>query len=185
MEELHDRMPLWTDLEVRSLLGQVRITGENVYKQIGVISGGERAKVCFAVMMLEHGNVLILDEPTNHIDNETVQLLEDQLRKYRGAIVMVTHDRYFLNRVTQKIVEVDHGSLFSYNGNYQTYLEQKAQREADAQAQERKNRTLYRQELEWIRRGGKSRTPSGNGKDAATVSCFPTWKENHRTGTSF
>ncbi|MCI6650746.1 MAG: ATP-binding cassette domain-containing protein, partial [Ruminococcus callidus] len=101
--------------------------------------------------------MLLLDEPTNHIDNETVQLLEEQLKKYRGAIVMVTHDRYFLNSITRKIVEVDRGSIYEYNGSYSLYLEQKAQREAEAEAKERRNRTLYRQELEWIRRGVRAR----------------------------
>ena len=141
--------------EAKSILGKLGIS--NVTREIGTLSGGERRRAGIAAALIQPSDILLLDEPTNHIDNETVQLLEDQLRKYRGAIVMVTHDRYFLNRVTQKIVEVDHGSLFSYNGNYQTYLEQKAQREADAQAQERKNRTLYRQELEWIRRGVRAR----------------------------
>ncbi len=91
-----------------------------------------------AAALIQPSDVLLLDEPTNHIDNDTVQLLEEQLRKYRGAIVMVTHDRYFLNRITQKIVEVDRGKIYEYNGSYSTYLEQKAQREADAEAQERK-----------------------------------------------
>lgn len=141
--------------EAKSILGKLGIS--DVTREIGTLSGGERRRAGIAAALIQPSDILLLDEPTNHIDNETVQLLEDQLRKYRGAIVMVTHDRYFLNRVTQKIVEVDHGSLFSYNGNYQTYLEQKAQREADAQAQERKNRTLYRQELEWIRRGVRAR----------------------------
>ena len=141
--------------EAKSILGKLGIS--DVTRKIGTLSGGERRRAGIAAALIQPSDILLLDEPTNHIDNETVQLLEDQLRKYRGAIVMVTHDRYFLNRVTQKIVEVDHGSLFSYNGNYQTYLEQKAQREADAQAQERKNRTLYRQELEWIRRGVRAR----------------------------
>lgn len=141
--------------EAKSILGKLGIS--DVTREIGTLSGGERRRAGIAAALIQPSDILLLDEPTNHIDNKTVQLLEDQLRKYRGAIVMVTHDRYFLNRVTQKIVEVDHGSLFSYNGNYQTYLEQKAQREADAQAQERKNRTLYRQELEWIRRGVRAR----------------------------
>ena len=141
--------------EAKSILGKLGIS--DVTREIGTLSGGERRRAGIAAALIQPSDILLLDEPTNHIDNETVQLLEDQLRKYCGAIVMVTHDRYFLNRVTQKIVEVDHGSLFSYNGNYQTYLEQKAQREADAQAQERKNRTLYRQELEWIRRGVRAR----------------------------
>ena len=150
------------EFEAKSILGKLGIT--DVSRDIGTLSGGERRRAGIAAALIQPSDVLLLDEPTNHIDNETVQLLEEQLQKYRGAIVMVTHDRYFLNRITRKIVEVDRGSLFSYDGNYSTYLEQKAQREADAEAQERKNRSLYRQELEWIggvrARGTKSRTES-------------------------
>lgn len=143
------------EFEAKSILGKLGIT--DVSRDIGTLSGGERRRAGIAAALIQPSDVLLLDEPTNHIDNETVQLLEEQLQKYRGAIAMVTHDRYFLNRITRKIVEVDHGSLFSYDGNYSTYLEQKAQREADAEAQERKNRSLYRQELEWIRRGVRAR----------------------------
>ena len=143
------------EFEAKSILGKLGIT--DVSRDIGTLSGGERRRAGIAAALIQPSDVLLLDEPTNHIDNETVQLLEEQLQKYRGAIVMVTHDRYFLNRITRKIMEVDRGSLFSYDGNYSTYLEQKAQREADAEAQERKNRSLYRQELEWIRRGVRAR----------------------------
>ena len=141
--------------EAKSILGKLGIS--DVQKDIGTLSGGERRRAGIAAALIQPSDVLLLDEPTNHIDYETVQLLEEQLKKYRGAIVMVTHDRYFLNRITRKIVEVDNGKLYAYEGNYSTYLEQKAQREADAEAKERKNRTLYRQELEWIRRGVRAR----------------------------
>lgn len=141
--------------EAKSILGKLGIS--DVQKDIGTLSGGERRRAGIAAALIQPSDVLLLDEPTNHIDYETVQLLEEQLKKYRGAIVMVTHDRYFLNRITRKIVEVDNGKLYTYEGNYSTYLEQKAQREADAEAKERKNRTLYRQELEWIRRGVRAR----------------------------
>ena len=121
MEELHDRMPLWTDLEVRSLLGQVRITGENVYKQIGVISGGERAKVCFAVMMLEHGNVLILDEPTNHLDIAMKEVIEAALADFPGTILFVSHDRYLLNRVADHILELSTDGVTCYQGGFDAW----------------------------------------------------------------
>lgn len=141
--------------EARSILGKLGIA--DCERDISTLSGGEKRRAGIAAALIQPSDVLLLDEPTNHIDNETVQLLEEQLKKYRGAIVMVTHDRYFLNSITQRIVEVDHGKLFSYEGSYSTYLEQKAQREADAEAKERKNRTLYRKELEWIRRGVRAR----------------------------
>ncbi|MBQ8688440.1 MAG: ABC-F family ATP-binding cassette domain-containing protein [Ruminococcus sp.] len=143
------------EFEAKSILGKF---GINDYtRDISMLSGGERRRAGIAAALIQPSDVLLLDEPTNHIDNETVQLLEEQLKKYRGAIVMVTHDRYFLNSITRKIVEVDHGHIFEYDGNYSIYLEQRAQREADAEARERKNRTLYRQELEWIRRGVRAR----------------------------
>lgn len=141
--------------EAKSILGKLGITDET--RDISTLSGGEKRRAGIAAALIQPSDVLLLDEPTNHIDNETVRLLEEQLLKYRGAIVMVTHDRYFLNRITRKIVEVDRGKIFEYEGNYSTYLEQKAQREVDAEAKERKNRSLYRQEVEWIRRGVRAR----------------------------
>lgn len=143
------------EFEAKSILGKFGITDYS--RDIGTLSGGEIRRAGIASALIQPSDVLLIDEPTNHIDNETVSLLEEQLKKYRGAIVMVTHDRYFLNSITRKIVEVDRGQLFEYNGNYGFYLEQKAQREADAEAKERKNRTLYRREYEWIKRGARAR----------------------------
>lgn len=143
------------EFEAKSILGKLGIS--DCSRDISSLSGGERRRAGIAAALIQPSDILLMDEPTNHIDNETVQLLEEQLKKYRGAIVMVTHDRYFLNSITHKIAEVDRGSLFEYDGSYSTYLEQKAQREADAEAKERKNRTLYRRELEWIRRGARAR----------------------------
>ncbi len=143
------------EFEAKSILGKLGIS--DFTRDIGSLSGGERRRAGIAAALIQPSDILLIDEPTNHIDNETVTLLEEQLKKYRGAIVMVTHDRYFLNSITRKIVEVDNGRIYEYDGSYSTYLEQKAQREADAEAKERKNRTLYRQELEWIRRGVRAR----------------------------
>lgn len=143
------------EFEAKSILGKMGIS--DFTRDISSLSGGERRRAGIASALIQPSDILLLDEPTNHIDNETIELLEEQLKKYRGAIVMVTHDRYFLNRITRKIVEVENGKLYEYEGNYSTYLEQKAQREADAEAKERKNRTLYRRELEWIRRGVRAR----------------------------
>ena len=141
--------------EAKSILGKMGIA--DCEREINTLSGGEKRRAAIAAALVQPSDVLLLDEPTNHIDNETVRLLEAQLLKYRGAIVMVTHDRYFLNTITRTIAEVDHGNLYLCEGNYSTYLEQKAQREADAEAAERKNRTIYRRELEWIRRGARAR----------------------------
>ena len=143
------------EFEARSMLGKLGIS--DCSRDISTLSGGERRRAGIAAAFIQPSDVLLLDEPTNHIDHETVSLLEEQLRKYRGAIVMVTHDRYFLNSITRRIVEVDRGSIYAYDGGYSTFLELKAQREADAQAQERKNKSLYRQELAWIMRGARAR----------------------------
>ena len=143
------------EFEAKSILGRLGIS--DLTRDISSLSGGERRRAGIASALIQPSDVLLLDEPTNHIDSETIQFLEEYLKKYNGAIVMVTHDRYFLDSITHKIVEVDRGKLYEYNGSYSVYLEQKAQREADAEAHERKNRTLYRHELEWIRRGVRAR----------------------------
>ncbi len=143
------------EFEAKSILGKLGITDDS--RDISTLSGGEKRRAAIAAAFIQPSDVLLLDEPTNHIDNETVLLLESLLLSYRGAIVMVTHDRCFLNRITKTIAEVDRGALYLCAGNYETYLEQKAAREADAEAAERKNRSLYRRELEWIRRGARAR----------------------------
>lgn len=143
------------EFEAKSILGKMGITDYD--KDISTLSGGEKRRAGIAAALVQPSDVLILDEPTNHIDNETAQLLEDLLMKYRGAIVMVTHDRYFLNKICRKIVEVDKGKIYSCDGGYSDYLVYKAQREADIEATERKNRSVYRRELEWIKRGPRAR----------------------------
>ena len=143
------------EYEAKSILEQMHLPDYD--RPINTLSGGERRRAGIAAALIQPSDVLLLDEPTNHIDNETVQMLESLLRKYRGAIVMVTHDRYFLDQICHSIAEIDRGSLTLCEGNYSEYLAQKAQREADAEAAERKNRTLYRRELAWIRRGPRAR----------------------------
>ena len=143
------------EYEAKSILEKLGISDQQ--RDISTLSGGEKRRAGIAAALIQPSDVLLLDEPTNHIDNETAQLLEDLLMKYRGAIVMVTHDRYFLNKICSKIVEIDRGKLYVCEGSYSDYLIQKAQREADAEADERKNRSLYRRELEWISRGARAR----------------------------
>ncbi len=133
IDELHRHYPLMTDLEIRSLLGSVGITGENVFKETGVISGGERAKVCFALMMLEKGNVLILDEPTNHLDITAKEAIEEALAEYDGTIIFVSHDRYLLNRIADKILEIRKDGTEIYNGDFDYYLDVNKKREIAAQ----------------------------------------------------
>ena len=143
------------EYEAKSILEKLGISDQQ--RDISTLSGGEKRRAGIAAALIQPSDVLLLDEPTNHIDNETAQLLEDLLMRYRGAIVMVTHDRYFLNKICSKIVEIDRGKLYVCEGSYSDYLMQKAQREADAEAAERKNRSLYRRELEWISRGARAR----------------------------
>lgn len=143
------------EFEAKSTLAKLGILDYD--RDISSLSGGERRRAGIAAALIAPSDVLLLDEPTNHIDHETAQLLEDLLIRYRGAIVMVTHDRYFLDKICNQIVEVDRGKLYACEGNYSAYIAQKAQREADAQAAERKAQSLYRQELAWIRRGAQAR----------------------------
>ncbi len=123
MEELHSRYPSMSDLEVRSLLAQVRLVGENVFKEIGVISGGERAKVCFAIMMQEHGNVLILDEPTNHLDLASKEAIEDALAEYTGTVIFVSHDRYLLSKIADRLIELKDGTYRLHEYGFDKYLD--------------------------------------------------------------
>ena len=145
--ELHNKYPSLTDFEIRSLLGKVRLVGENVFKQIGVISGGEQAKVRFAVMMLERSNVLILDEPTNHLDLMTKEVLEQALVDYEGTIIFVSHDRYLLNKLATRIIEINSDNVENYNGNFNFYLKTKREYEMEAQKlEEYQKQELAKQE---------------------------------------
>ena len=123
MEELHSRYPSMSELEVRSLLAQVRLIGENVFKETGVISGGERAKLCFAIMMQEHGNVLILDEPTNHLDLSSKEAIEEALEEYTGTIIFVSHDRYLLSKIADRLIELTAGGYREHNYGFEKYLD--------------------------------------------------------------
>ena len=114
-------------------------------------------RIELAKILLSEPDVLLLDEPTNHLDMKTVEWLEDYLRRFRGAIIMITHDRYFLNRVTNRICELDHAKLYFYEENYEGFVARKAERIASAAASERKRQTILRRELEWMRRGAKAR----------------------------
>lgn len=123
LEEIMDRYPRLSEQQARSVLGAVLLTGENVFKPISVLSGGERAKLCFAIMALNRGNVLVLDEPTNHLDLSTKEVLEDALAEFGGTIILVSHDRYLLNKVASRIIEVKHDEANSYEGNFDAYSE--------------------------------------------------------------
>ena len=130
----------------------------NVNETTAKLSGGQKKRVALVRTLLTPAEILVLDEPTNHLDNEMAQWLEDYLAKYRGAFIMITHDRYFLDKVTNKILELDKGKIYTYTANYSKFLELKAEREDIAQATERKAKSLYRIELEWMQRGARARS---------------------------
>ena len=144
------------EYEAKALLSQFGI--DDFDADVRTLSGGQKKRVALAAALIRPVDLLMLDEPTNHIDAETIALLEGRLAKYRGALMMVTHDRYFLERVCDEIIEVDGGKLYQYEANYSKYLEQKAEREMMEEASRRKLEALYRSELKWIRRGAAART---------------------------
>ena len=145
-----------TASEAANVLNKLGIT--NHEEKIEHLSGGQKKRVALARTLVNPADILILDEPTNHIDNEMASWLEDYLRKFKGALVMVTHDRYFLDRVTNKILEISHGKLYSYEANYSKFLELKAQREEMEMAGERKRQSVLRMELDWAKRGCRARS---------------------------
>ena len=142
--------------EAKNALNRLGITDH--HEEIDHLSGGQKKRVALARTLVNPADVLILDEPTNHIDYEMAVWLEEYLNQWKGAIIMVTHDRYFLDRVTNKILEIDHGKLYSYTANYSQFLELKAQREEMELASERKRQSVLRMELEWAKRGCRART---------------------------
>ncbi|MDQ0412021.1 ABC-F family ATP-binding cassette domain-containing protein [Mesobacillus stamsii] len=162
----------------KSILMQLGIS--DFTRTIAELSGGQKKRVALAQVLIEAPDLLILDEPTNHLDYETVKWLEDYLSRYSGSLLLVTHDRYFLDRVTNRIFELDGGNLYSYKGNYASFLEAKAIREENEAATVEKKKNLFRQELEWIRRGAKARTT----KQKARIQRFDQLDEEVSNGKS-
>jgi len=144
------------DYEAKIILGKLGITDLN--QKVGALSGGQRKRVALASALIRPADILFLDEPTNHLDAEMTLWLEDWLRRFRGGLVMVTHDRYFLERVVNRITELSRGRLYHYEANYSRYLELKAERAEMAEAGERKRQSILRTEREWIMRGCRARS---------------------------
>lgn len=142
--------------KVQSNLTQLGIT--EYEKQIAVLSGGQRRKVALAKILAQDFDILLLDEPTNHLDEAMISWLEEYLKSFRGTVLMVTHDRYFMDKVTNRILEISHGKMYSYEANYSKFLELKAVREEMELASERKRQSVLRMELEWAKRGCRART---------------------------
>ena len=152
-----DEQHRWSlESDAKALLNKLGIIDIN--QKMGELSGGQRKRIALVATVLKPCDVLILDEPTNHLDYDMVEWLEDYLKKWRGAIIMVTHDRYFLDSVCNRIVEIDKGSIYSYDTNYTGFLERKAAREDSEWASERKRQSILRKEIEWMQRGARARS---------------------------
>ena len=154
--QLDEDMRWSIESDAKSLLMKLDIT--DMTQKTGELSGGQRKRLALATVVLKPCDVLILDEPTNHLDYEMVEWLEDYLRRFRGAIIMIAHDRYFLDSVCNRIVEVDKGQTYSYDTNYSGFLELKAAREESERASERKRQSILRKEIEWMQRGARARS---------------------------
>jgi ATP-binding cassette subfamily F protein uup len=152
-----DRLQGWgLESEAKTVLTKLGIT--DFEAKTNILSGGQRKRIALASALITPSDLLILDEPTNHLDNTTIDWLEEYLNKRKGALLMITHDRYFLDRVVNEIVELDRGSLYLYKGNYNDFIEKKLERDEREATIERKRQGLLKKELEWIRKGAKART---------------------------
>lgn len=152
-----DKLNAWNiESEAKTILTKLGVSDFGA--RIGSLSGGQKKRIALAAALINPSELLILDEPTNHLDNDTIDWLEQYLNRRKGALLMITHDRYFLDRVVNEIIEIDTGSLYKYEGNYSTFLEKKLEREEVEIANERKRQNLFRKELAWIRRGAKARS---------------------------
>ena len=159
--------------EAKSMLQTLGIV--RLEQKISELSGGQRKRLALAEILMQPCDILVLDEPTNHLDHAMAAWLEDYLKRYRGAMVMVTHDRYFLDSVSNRIVEIDKGKIYSYDTNYSGFLELKAQREEMEAATERKRQSILRVELEWVKRGARARST----KQKARLERYEEMKNQH------
>jgi ATPase components of ABC transporters with duplicated ATPase domains len=157
VSERIDEVDAW-DLETKAKLILTKLGIEDFDAKVGDLSGGYRKRIALATALLSEPDVLLMDEPTNHLDALSVEWLQNYLNGYRGALLLITHDRYFLDRVTNRILEIDRGDLYNYSGNYAYYLEKKALAEDSATSTQRKHAGVLRRELEWLKKGPKARS---------------------------
>src|SRR5699024_9031483 len=172
MQQLMDKHEAWEASTVaKTILTKMGITQFN--QLTTTLSGGQKKRVAIAKALIQPADLLILDEPTNHLDNETIVWLERHLENYQGALLLVTHDRYFLSRITNHIYELDHGKLYMYEGNYELYLEKKLEREELEQNLQQKHQNTLRREIAWLKRGARARST----KQKARIERIDTLKE--------
>jgi ABC transport system ATP-binding/permease protein len=173
-----DHHDAWNvEMQAKNILGKLGVN--DMGRKVDELSGGQRKRVALAEALIRPCDLLILDEPTNHIDYDTIEWLEEYLRQRKGALLLITHDRYFLNRVTNRIVEIDKGELYSYDGNFEYFLEMKASREDMNARMDEKRKRLYQSELEWIRKGAKARTT----KQKARIQRFEALEGGRKTSS--
>ena len=163
IETMFEAVPDWTQTQVRSLLGSFCFSNDSVFKDVGKLSGGEKARLALALMLLSPCNLLVLDEPTNHLDIPAKQMLEDALCAYEGAALLVSHDRYFISRVANRIVEIRDGELVIYRGNFDYYQEKKVEEKAEAEA----NRLIAEKEAKRKANNAKQKQRASRKKNAA------------------
>ena len=157
MEGNQNEWNAWTlESDVKTMLNQLKVP--NFDQPMSELSGGQKKRVALAQVLLSEADILILDEPTNHLDNAMSEWLEDYLTNSKSAVVMVTHDRYFLDRVSNRIVELDKGKIYTYPGNYSEFIRLKEARQNIEIASERKRQSMLRTELEWLARGARARS---------------------------
>ncbi|MGI8169766.1 ABC-F family ATP-binding cassette domain-containing protein [Enterococcus lactis] len=172
-EEQMNKEDAWTtDTNAKIILQKLGIS--ELDKKINTLSGGQKKRVSLAQVLIDEPDLLLLDEPTNHLDYQAIEWLENYLKQYRGALLMVTHDRYFLDRVANRIFELSFGKLYEYKGNYEAYVLEKAERDRVEVEQEEKRKRLYKQELAWMRAGVQARGT----KQQARINRFEDLKEN-------
>ena len=163
MQNRMDQEDAWeADSRIKTILTQLKI--KDTSQKIADLSGGQRKRVGLAQVLIQQPDLLLLDEPTNHLDLDSVIWLQDFLASYKGAVLVVTHDRYFLDQVTNHIWELSFGKLYQYDGNYQDFVAKKAARVALAKETEQKNQQLYKKELAWMRTGAKARSTKQKGR---------------------
>jgi ATP-binding cassette subfamily F protein uup len=146
------------ELETNAKIILTKLGITDLDAKVGTLSGGYRKRIALATALLSEPDVLLMDEPTNHLDALSVEWLQSYLNRYRGALLLITHDRYFLDKVTNRIIEIDRGDIYTYSGNYSYYLEKKALAEESAASTQRKHQGVLRRELEWLKRGPKARS---------------------------